>query len=181
EDRRLSAVEELFEAELAAGRHADVVMELRDAVAGHPFRERLATQLMLALARSERRSEALAVYAQTRERFVDELGIEPGTGLREMRRRILDNQVDTRDIAARPASARQPHIVPAELPRDLHDFAGREEALGTLGDLLTPADGGACVITGAAGVGKSALAVHWAHRMRDRFPDGQLYLNMRGY
>jgi DNA-binding SARP family transcriptional activator len=173
EERRLGALEELFDAELAAGRHVQVVGELHKAAADQPLRERLQAQLMLALYRSERRSEALNVYFETHHRLVEELGIEPGQTLREIHREILDSG-EQPTAAPEPASAR-----PAELPRDIRGFAGRDAELKRLD--VTALDGGICVISGTAGVGKSALAVHWAHSVRDHFPDGQLYVNLRGY
>ncbi|GAB3895346.1 hypothetical protein GCM10029964_075090 [Kibdelosporangium lantanae] len=172
EERRLGALEELFDAELAAGRHVQIVGELRKAAADHPLRERLQGQLMLALSRSERRSEALSVYLDTHHKLVDELGIEPGPALREIHQRILDP--DDTPVVAEPVRRR-----PAELPRDIRGFAGRAVDLQALD--VTASDGGVCVISGTAGVGKTALAVHWAHTVRERFPDGQLYVNLRGY
>ncbi|WP_158846564.1 AfsR/SARP family transcriptional regulator [Saccharothrix deserti] len=165
EERRLAAVEDLFDAELRAGRHAAVIGELRRAGAEYPFRERLQAALMLALHRSGRTSEALAVYAETRRRFTDELGIEPGRGLQELHVQVLQGE--------EPASV--PVTRPAQLPHDVRAFTGRQAELARLDDA------GIWVITGAAGVGKTALAVHWARRARERFPDGQLYVDLRGF
>jgi DNA-binding SARP family transcriptional activator/tetratricopeptide (TPR) repeat protein len=172
EERRLDALEELFDAELAANRHVQVVGELRKVAAEHPLRERLQGQLMLALSRSERRSEALSVYLDTRHKLVEELGIEPGHALREIHQQILDPDEQTPLID--PSCAR-----PAALPRDIRGFAGRAAELRLLN--VTAGDGDVCVISGTAGVGKTALAVRWAHTVRERFPDGQLYVNLRGY
>ncbi|MBO0848690.1 MAG: winged helix-turn-helix domain-containing protein [Pseudonocardia sp.] len=177
EERRLGVLEELFDAELASGRHAQIIDELRDTLARHPLRERLALRLMLALSRCERRSEALEVYSVTRDKLVEELGIEPGQSLREMQARILNGQAE-RSEGEVPAAS--PRVVPAQLPRDVRGFAGRPGLLAAL-DRLTTEEGGACVISGPAGVGKTALAVHWAHGARDRFPDGQLHVDLRGY
>ncbi|WP_238598593.1 AfsR/SARP family transcriptional regulator [Saccharothrix sp. ALI-22-I] len=165
EDRRLAAVEDLFDAELRAGRHAAVIGELRRVCGEYPFRERLQATLMLALHRSGRTPEALAAYAQTRRRFTDELGIEPGRELQELHVQVLQGD--------EPASA--PVARPAQLPHDVRGFTGRQAELARLDDA------GIWVITGAAGVGKTALAVHWARRVRDRFPDGQLYVDLRGF
>lgn len=165
DERRLAAVEDLFDAELRAGRHAAVIGELRRAGDEHPFRERLQAALMLALHRSGRTSEALAAYAETRRRFTAELGIEPGRALQELHVQVLQGE----------GSAPAPVARPAQLPHDVRGFAGRHAELARLDDA------GIWVITGAAGVGKTALAVRWARRARDRFPDGQLYVDLRGF
>lgn len=189
EERRLTAFEQLFEAELTAGRHIQVVDELRQVASEHPFRERLAAQLMLALHRCDRRTEALSVYTAIRQRLVDELGIEPGQRLRDMQVRVLNGSTDDSpggdERGHGPPGAGDPdpaeQVRPAALPRDVDGFAGRAAAMAALTTRLTPEDGGICVIGGIAGVGKTALAVHWAHTAREHFPDGQLYLNLRGY
>ncbi|MEU7527599.1 BTAD domain-containing putative transcriptional regulator [Saccharothrix sp. NPDC042600] len=160
-DRRLTAVEVLCEAELARGRNAAVVTELTGVVAEHPLRERLHVLLMTALHRAGRRAEALSAYRAARRVLVDELGLEPGVELRRLEQRVL---------AAEPAE------VPSQLPLDVRGFTGRAAELSEL-------DGSAPVtaIVGTAGVGKTALAVRWAHAARDRFPDGRLYLDLRGF
>ncbi|WP_051342296.1 AfsR/SARP family transcriptional regulator [Pseudonocardia spinosispora] len=168
DELRLTAWEELFAAELAQGRAVHVVGELRTAAAEHPFRERIVAQLMTALHRCDRRSEALAVYAETHRRLVDELGIEPGQRLRDVQAMVLNDE-----------SEQQQRPAPAELPRDVRGFSGRSDELTELDARLS--SGGVGVISGTAGIGKTALAVHWAHRVRADFPDGQLYLNLRGF
>ncbi|MBB5783077.1 AfsR/SARP family transcriptional regulator [Nonomuraea jabiensis] len=185
EDRRICALEELYDAELAAGRHAEIVGELHTAVAEHPLRERLLGQLMLALHRCERRGEALAVYREARRRLVDELGIEPGRPLRELHQRLLrDDEPDAPGEGTQPAPLpprREPLVArPAELPRDVPEFAARDAELAWLDECLGGGDG-VCVLSGTAGMGKTALALHWAHQAKDRFPDGQLYIDLRGY
>ncbi|KDN23983.1 AfsR/SARP family transcriptional regulator [Amycolatopsis rifamycinica] len=167
-ERRLVALEELYEQELVAGRHGEVVGELRRLVDEHPFRERLRAALMLALHRCGRTPEALETYARAHELLVDELGIEPGQALRDLRMRILRGEGEP---APPPAAPR-----PAELPLDVRGFAGRAPELAALDE-----PGDVWVITGTAGVGKTALAVHWAHTARARYPDGQLYVNLRGF
>lgn len=180
EERRLAALEELFEAELAAGRHQQIMGELRRVASEHPFRERLTAQLMTALHRCERRSEALRVYAEAHRRMVDELGLEPGARLREAQQRILREDGDP--VPNEPVCPAEPtRAAPAQLPRDTRQFAGRAVHLRRLDELLGGDVDGIGVISGVAGVGKTALAVHWAHAHRDRFPDGQLFLNLRGY
>ncbi|MFI7643091.1 BTAD domain-containing putative transcriptional regulator [Nonomuraea sp. NPDC049400] len=180
EDRRTCALEELYDAELACGRHTGVLGELRTAVAEHPLRERLVGQLMLALHRCERRSEALTVYRDTRQRLVTQLGIEPGGPLRQLHQWLL--REDEPDSPDQPGSFEQnvPVARPAELPRDVAGFAGRDAELAWLQECLGGSDG-VCVLSGTAGMGKTALAVHWAHQVKDRFPDGQLYIDLRGY
>jgi DNA-binding SARP family transcriptional activator/Tfp pilus assembly protein PilF len=183
-DRRLSALEEYFDARLAAGRYATLVQEVREAAEENPFRERLRAQLMVALHRSGRTAEALEVYAATRSLLVAEKGVEPGPLLRETQLRLLRDEDQDDDQQVRTARSAAPTVpVPRQLPADLSVFAGRYAELARL-DALLPADGGAAalvvVIAGGAGVGKTTLAVHWAHQVKDRFPDGQLYVNLRG-
>jgi DNA-binding SARP family transcriptional activator/tetratricopeptide (TPR) repeat protein len=187
---RLRATEDLTRADLALGRHADVVADLFKRVAEHPFRECTRTQLMIALYRLGRPAEALEVYAEGRRRLVDELGLEPGQELRDLERAIL-NQDPSLDLAAATgtedaAPRRQAREVPAQLPLDLVGFVGRSAELSRLDAVLgeTGEESTAVVISallGTAGVGKTALAVHWAHSVADRFPDGQLYVNLRGF
>ncbi|WP_433260038.1 BTAD domain-containing putative transcriptional regulator [Actinosynnema sp. CS-041913] len=164
------------EAELRLGRHREVVAELRELVAEHPLREGLHAQLMLALYRSGRQAEALEVYRKVRRLLADELGLEPGGEIGELAQAILraDPKLDlvTRDAA--PAR-------PTQLPPGVATFTGRDAALRDL-DAAADRDGvPVIVVAGTAGVGKTALALHWAHRALHRFPDGQLYVNMHGY
>ncbi|WP_166354595.1 AfsR/SARP family transcriptional regulator [Phytoactinopolyspora limicola] len=180
-ERRLVAYEEVFSAELAAGRHAQVIGELQDLVLQHPFRERLHALLITALYRGGRQADALAAYRAARQSLVDELGLEPGLELRAIEQRILAGEPVDLDGAGQ----RRGHhidVVPAQLPPDTRHFVGRASELTTL-DQLVEADGAAVIatLTGTAGVGKTALAVRWAHRARHRFTDGQLYVDLRGY
>lgn len=178
EERRLAAVEELFEVELATGRHAQQIGQLRQIADEHPFRERIQAQLMLALHRCGRTPEALHVYSETHRRLVEELGIEPGQQLQELHQRILsgDDQSPSPPAEQPGAAVVAEHVVPAELPHDARGFTGRRDVL----EELDPGDG-LWVISGPPGVGKTALAVHWAHMVRERFTGGQLYLNLRGF
>ncbi|MDT0444265.1 AfsR/SARP family transcriptional regulator [Streptomyces johnsoniae] len=176
-ERRLVAHEALCEAEVACGAYAAVIGELTGLVREHPLRERLHGLLMIALYRSGRQSEALAAYREARETLVEELGLEPGPELRELERRMLAGEPVNVGGEGQPQVA-----VPAQLPGDVTGFAGREAELAELDGLLS-GTGPAVVsaVTGTAGVGKTALAVRWAHRVRERFPDGQLYVDLRGY
>lgn len=190
DEARLTAMESRLGAQLELGRHADVVDDLHRLVREHPLREQLCAHLILALVRCGRRGEALEAYRRIRERLVDELGIEPGQPLRDLQRAVLteDPRLAAPDpravaIADRPDTRR----VPAELPADAPDFTGRAAELARL-DALLPAAGGdpagvvlISTVAGAAGVGKTALAVRWAHRVSGRFPDGQLHLDLRGH
>ncbi|GAA5163379.1 hypothetical protein GCM10023321_50150 [Pseudonocardia eucalypti] len=181
-DRRLDALEELYEAELAAGHHALVVDELRDVVAAQPHRERLAAQLMRALNRGEGRSEALVGYGNARAGLVPELGTEAGLCWRETQLRVLTDQgAEAEAVEASGVSpTQQVQVVPADLPRIMSGFTGRADELAAL-DLSLLSDSGIVVISGDGGTGKTALAVQWGHRMRERFRDGQLYLDLRGF
>jgi DNA-binding SARP family transcriptional activator len=174
-ERWLAVRQDKLEVDLQLGRHATVVAELRALVAEYPFRERLVELLMLGLCRSGRQGDALSVYAATRARLAEELGVEPGSALQAAYLQILraENGFD-----AGPAV---PARVPAQLPRDSADFVGRTAELARVEQLLSTGDPGVgvLVVTGRPGVGKSALAVHIGHRVRGRFPDGQVYLDLR--
>jgi DNA-binding SARP family transcriptional activator len=188
---RLQALETRIDAELHLGRPAEVIAELSQLAAEHPLRERLHGLLMLALYRDSRQAEALAAYQHARDVLIDELGAEPGPGLQELQQQILaaDPALARPSAgASTPAPASQ---VPRELPGDVAAFTGRAAELTELGLILLsqPDQAGAAkptaavisAVSGTAGVGKTALAVHWAHQVADRFPDGQLYVNLRGY
>ncbi|MFC9506807.1 BTAD domain-containing putative transcriptional regulator [Streptomyces sp. NPDC057002] len=187
-DEHLTAELRYHELGLRLDRHAQALERLRQLAAAHPLDERVVRHLMTALCRGDRQAEALEAYEDTRHRLAEELGVDPGTELRALHRRILRGPAEPPEpagarVAPEPAAAR---VVPAELPHDVAGFSGRTEATARLGAL--PAKDGQAgvpvvisVISGAAGVGKTALAVHVAHQVRDRFPDGQLYVNLRGY
>jgi DNA-binding SARP family transcriptional activator/tetratricopeptide (TPR) repeat protein len=192
EQLRLQLLEDRAEAELRLGRHERLVPDLRDLAVAHPLRERFHVQLMLALYRCGRQGEALAAYQDARRAVVGELGIEPGAELRALHARILagDDEPVMLPPPADPVPAGVPAAaVPRQLPAIPRHFTGRQGELGLLTGLLGPSQqagppGGTVVISaigGMAGVGKTALAVHWAHQVAGRFPDGQLYVNLRGY
>jgi DNA-binding SARP family transcriptional activator/Flp pilus assembly protein TadD len=185
---RLQALETRIDADLHLGRHAEVIAELRQLAGEHPLRERLHGDLMLALYRDGRQAEALAAYADARRVLAGELGTEPGAGLRKLQQQILtaDPGLDV-PTSAQSVTVNAVPAVPRELPAGVSNFTGRSDELKALTRLLDQSDGngaGTVVISaigGTAGVGKTALAVHWAHDVVDRFPDGQLYVNLRGY
>jgi DNA-binding SARP family transcriptional activator/tetratricopeptide (TPR) repeat protein len=205
EEKYLAAVERRTELELALGRHGQVATDLTDLVSQHPLREPLIGQLMLTLYRCGRHSEALAVYQRLRVRLADELGVDPGPELRRLHQAILRqdpalqapepqlgsglpvNAFPTGPHAVASAEASSAHRLPtAQLPPDVAAFTGRIEYLSRLDALLDDLGNGPpaaliSVIAGMAGVGKTALAVHWAHRVRHRFPDGQLHINLQGF
>ncbi len=178
ERQRVAALLDLNDIELRLGRHHALVGELADQVTARPQDERVAAQLMLALHRSGRSAEALRAFEETRKRLNDELGADPGEALQKLHQQILRN--DSSLTLASASSTR--HVpVPRELPADVHGFTGRTAELDVLDTLLDPSAGAVVAVSGPAGVGKTALAVRWAHASADRFPDGQLYLNLRGY
>ncbi|GAB2839602.1 hypothetical protein GCM10022221_43920 [Actinocorallia aurea] len=166
EEQRLLALEERIRVDLARGAAAELVPELTRLCAGHPLRERFHAQLMVALARSGRRPEALAVYGRARRVLVAELGLEPGP---ELRRTHLD-------VLAGPPAAE------TTLPHDPADFTGRERELARVSAVLSAAGAPAglpiVAVSGRPGAGATALAVRAAHRMRARFPDGRLYVDL---
>ena len=177
EELRLVAVEGRVEADIGLGRHGEVIGELERLVAEYPVRERLWRLLVLALYRAERQADALAAYRRARQMLAEELGIEPGEELRRLEEAVLRQEVPP------PASA----AVTRALPRDVAGFTGRgAELRRLLGDLAAaaPEGGGVvgiCAIGGMAGIGKTTLAVHAAHRLAERFPDGQLFLPLHAY
>jgi DNA-binding SARP family transcriptional activator/tetratricopeptide (TPR) repeat protein len=192
EQLRTQVLENQAEAALALGRHEQWVQPLRELVTAHPLRERFHAQLVQALAHCGRQAEALAAYQDARRLLVAELGIEPGPELRRLHERILagDSDTATPRTSAEPAPEAEPAAaVPRQLPAAAAHFTGRLGELDLITGLLgssqrTDIPGGTMVISaiaGMAGIGKTALAVQAAHRLADRFPDGQLFIDLHGY
>jgi len=206
----LTAVGAAADAAIAARRPEQVLPELRGAALSEPLNESLQARLILLLAAAGQQGAALAHYQEVREHLADELGVDPGKELRSAHERVLRQEVPPAGptggirpgaTSAHPQSATgvqnptpstssgglaTPLVGPAQLPADLPTFAGRQEELARLAALVdSPAEAQRTIvivaIDGMAGMGKTTLAVHWAHRVSDRYPDAQLYLNLRGF
>ena len=213
---RMQVLEDRFDAGLRLGHEQELVPQLLDMTARYPLQERFHAQLMLALASTGRRAQALHAYQEARRVLIDELGIEPGTELRDIHRQILagdvgeiparaeDSQargIPATSTAAAPAGVSDPSAEeapaaepaglisppPAQLPADIADFTGRGRQAGQVRRALIGGDGVSgpgtvriVVVAGSAGLGKTTLAVHAAHQVRDRFPDGQLFVRLAG-
>jgi DNA-binding SARP family transcriptional activator/tetratricopeptide (TPR) repeat protein len=180
---RLQAAEARIDADLHLGRHADVIVELRQLVAAEPLRERLHALLMTAQYRDGQQAAALAAYQAARSVLLDELGAEPGPELQRLQQQIL-----TADpllaVAGQQAPGGQTGTgVRYSLPPDTAAFTGRNDELKRITATVTDAarSGGAVAIDGMPGVGKTALAVRAAHLLRDQFPDRQLFIDLRGH
>ncbi|WP_406311380.1 tetratricopeptide repeat protein [Streptosporangium sp. NBC_01639] len=202
EEQRLVVVEERIAIDLRSGRHRESLAELALLMSEHPLRERLVCLMMSALYQEGSRTAALEVFRDARRRLVEELGIEPGEELQHLHRQILraESAVASSSQDARAGLAHLPRRddqtvawpsgaqelvlpVPAELPADVLSFTGRSAEVARLCDLLgRDGDGPARVyqISGIGGIGKSCLAIHVAQTIADRFPDGQLYVNLHG-
>jgi DNA-binding SARP family transcriptional activator/tetratricopeptide (TPR) repeat protein len=195
EQLRVQVVEDRVEADLRLGRCEGLVAELRDLTASHPLRERFHAQLITALARAGRQAEALEAYRSARTALVDELGVEPGAELRALHERILAGDgiawgtPDPAPVAkASPVPVSQVSV-PRQLPAAARHFTGRSaerDALAGLPELSWHARGGGSAaaisaIDGMAGIGMAALAVHAAHALAEKYPDGQLFIDLYGY
>lgn len=188
EEDRMEALENRIDAELILGRHERLTSELVGLVAAHPLRERIRAQAMVALYRSDRQGEAFATYHDGCDLLANELGVDPGPALRSTYQAILTDDVER--LYPDPAgpsivvSTRMP--APAMLDPDIPDFVDRTQQLAALAEALRPAPATAphqpppVVVTGMGGVGKTSLVVHAAHIHRSEFPDGQIFVDLRG-
>ncbi|TXK34699.1 BTAD domain-containing putative transcriptional regulator [Nonomuraea sp. C10] len=177
DELRLTVTEERFDAELTLGRHGEIVAELKPVALAHPLREKLRAQLMTALWGDGRQAEALAAYRDAAEFLARELGLDPGPELRDLQQRILRQET----YPARPRGS-APAVIPAQLAPPNSAFTGRARAARALDGLVAPGSPApVAIVSGIAGVGKTALALDWAHRNVSRFPDGQLFADLRGY
>jgi DNA-binding SARP family transcriptional activator len=189
EETRLQVLGMRVEADLALGRHEELISQLKVLVRRHPMHERFHANLMTALDRAGRRYEALQVYRNLRDLLVAELGLEPSPAVRRLHQSLLRAEpADEPGPAGAPAVIRAlPTVaVPAQLPPDLPEFVGRDEVLDRICATLRadPDRGGTAVpavlIGGMVGAGKTALAVRAGHRVSGHHPDGQLYADLRG-
>ena len=190
---RLDTMEHVLNLEIQLGASAAVVGEISAVVTAHPLDERFRRLLMLALYHSGRQAQALAVYHDTQALLAEELGVDPGPQLQELQMQILRADLATAVIecqASHPAASGSVGagpmeiIAPRQLPPRPHGFTGRTAHLAWLDEMLeqaSPSAPGVACLHGMAGVGKTALAVHWAHRVSDHFPDGLVHLDLRGF
>jgi DNA-binding SARP family transcriptional activator len=207
EQLRLQAIEWRIEADLQLGGHHELIPELRALVSEHPWREHFHAQLMLALYRSGRQGEALAAYRAAWHALIGDLGVEPGPDLQRLHQRMLAadpalagpaTSIAGAVVCTRSADPAVPApadgwatalspgvVIPRQLPGDIRNFTGRADYFRNLDQARRDAAERAVVVElaaadGSAGTGTSALAVHWAHQVAAEFPDGQLYVNLRG-
>ncbi|MDT0269142.1 BTAD domain-containing putative transcriptional regulator [Streptomyces sp. DSM 44915] len=181
EEQRLLITERFMELRLRTGESGSLLTELGALVLANPLRERLRGHLMLAQHRSGHRMEALRTFREGRDLCVREMGLEPGNELQQLHQLILS---DSPRLLPRGQDRDRIEVQrPAQLPSGIPAFAGREPELRALDSLFASrrAHGPVPIglLVGRPGVGKSALAVHWAHRAADRFPDGVLYADLR--
>ncbi len=174
-ERYLAALERRFDLDLADARHAELAARLTKLTARYPLREPLWVRLLVVLDRCGRRAEALEQYEQIRLRIADELGSDPGAELQRVHGDLLAGRPT--DAAVAPPAA----PVPRQLPADVPAFVGRPAELAALGGVDDSPALAIAVIDGMAGVGKTALAVHCAHRLALRYPDGQIFVDLHGF
>ncbi|MGP3915069.1 tetratricopeptide repeat protein [Nonomuraea sp. 10N515B] len=186
EERRMRAVERLADLELDLGRHTEIVDELATQVAAHPLRERLVGQLMLALHRAGRQAEALTTARTFRTALVEQQGLDPSRTFAALEQSILrDDPHLTQPAQQQPKQAAEPHQPQrvSHLPYDIADFTGRADEVDTLIRSWSADSGvvGISAIDGMAGIGKTTLAIHAAHLLADRFPDGRLFVDLHAH
>lgn len=185
EELRVAVHGARVDADLAIGRHSELIVELSPLVRVNPLAERTVGQLMRALYHAGRRGDALELYQRVSARVVATLGIDPGAELRRLHDRVLnDNLTDDLREPREPVEAVANPAAVSQLPAAVPSLAGRTAELGWLDQGLVRAEAGesvVAVVTGSAGIGKSALVVAWAHQVVDRFPDGVLYAGLRGF
>ncbi len=191
EQRRAQALDLRIAADLACGRHAELLAELSELVARDPLDETMAGHLMLALYRAGHRVESLATYRELDRSMRKQLGLAPGLQLQRLHQAILQDDpwllpIDGNDpIKINGMPRRRQATVPAQLPAEPLAFVPRLAELNKMDEALlgggTDREMRILVISGTAGVGKTGLAVHWAHHAAERFPDGQLFVDLRGW
>jgi len=176
QDRWLTVHERHANTMIELGAHDHVLADLRRLVTEHPLRERLWVLLLLAQYRAGRPAEALATYQDARRILADELGVDPGAELRDLHERIL------RGTVAPAPQASFTRVTPRQLPTVPRLFTGRSRELARVTEIAAAGPpSGIAVIGGFGGTGKTSLALYWAHQNLDRYPDGQLYVNLRGF
>lgn len=184
EERRLSAIERLAEMELEHGRHEDLIDELTGLVAAHPLRARLTSQLMLALHRSGRQADALAAARTFRSALAEQQGLDPNRSFLALEEAILRDDAGLYQPAVLAPEPPEPESTAVRrarfLPYDTSDFAGRTDELAWL-TRIQPGVMTLAAVDGMAGIGKTTLAIHAAYRLADRFPDGQLFVDLHGH
>ncbi|MDH2427205.1 AfsR/SARP family transcriptional regulator [Sphaerisporangium sp. TRM90804] len=186
EEGRLRTLELRIEADLRCGQHRELISELKALTTSHPYHEAFYQQLMLALYRSGRQCEALDAYGRLRKAFVKDLGVEPSVDLRRLQHSILgaDPTLDLQVPApARAVTVERGPRPPSQLPPDIADFTARSDVVSMAEAVLTGEDterSNIVQLVGMPGVGKTACSVRIAHRVRSRFPDGQVYASLRG-
>jgi DNA-binding SARP family transcriptional activator len=182
EQLEMAALEARNEAALRLDRGGELIAELRRLTAAHPLCERFHGQLMTAYYQAGRQAEALSAYQRARAILAEELGMEPGPELERLHRQVLAGNPD---CLADGGDRRVALIRPAQLAADLGDFTGRAEQVSVLSELARsagkrPGVVPVCVLTGPGGIGKTSLAIHAGHTVRDCFPDGQLFVRLGG-
>ena len=191
-DRYLAALERRAELDVAAGRATKAVADVRRVIGDHPLRESLWVVLLDALEAAGRTAEALEAYEEVRGRLADELGADPGAELRSTFTRLLAGSSPLVPEVEAPAGratvpaqrVSEEDLVPRQLPADISSFSGRTAELRLLDAVSISHDAGwpsVVAVHGIGAVGKTALAVHWARTRAEHFPDGQLFIDLRGF